>query len=177
MSNLDIFSDKLLINLRILSKIPKNGKICRSSDGVISLEYPNSGILTSMRRFLTSDSRKQTLLEINKIITDSILKFKEITQTFGGNNSLNEKKEILNILREELSNSICGIENLKTTYQDDQTMISHLDIYILKIRTVVLDITNYISKHTVIKPNPSKSDSSSRVYHSLNEIDTCVINL
>lgn len=158
MSNIDIFSDKLLINLRILSKIPKNGKICRSSDGVISLEIQNAGLFSSLRRFLTSDSRKQTLLEINKILGDSFTKYKEIVQS---EQFVNKKGETLNILREELDKATVGLENLKTTYQDDQTMVSHLDIYILKTKSIILDITNYIS-------NKCTGKSLSNEYTSLN---------
>jgi hypothetical protein len=140
----DIFSDKILINLRILSKIPKNGKICRSSDGVISLEFSHGGFLTSLRRFLTADSRKQTLIELNKIVNDAISKYKEIVSEKGP-----KTKEHLTILRDELDKSIGGLENLKTTYQNDQTTVSHLDILILRTRSVVLEMTSYIANKFV----------------------------
>lgn len=128
---MDIFSDKLLVNLRILSKIPKNGRITRSSDGVISLESP--GYLISVKRFLTADSRKQTLIEIDKILSSCTTKIKEIMML----PSSEQKSKLLELIYTELQNSTIGIENLKTTYQDDQSMVSHLDIFLLKINNII----------------------------------------
>lgn len=139
---MDIFSDKLLVNLRILSKIPKNGRITRSIDGVIALE--NYGYLISFKRFLTADSRKQTLIEIDKILSSSISKFKEILQKNVGHGSHEKTKELLAILQKEIENSTVGLENLKTTYQEDQSMVSHLDIFLLKIQTLVSEIKECI---------------------------------
>jgi transcription elongation factor GreA-like protein len=133
---MDIFSDKLLVNLRILSKIPKNGRITRSIDGVISLE--NYGYLVSFKRFLTADSRKQTLIEIDKILSSCISKFKEILH------KRSSSKELLEILQKEIEHSTAGLENLKTTYQDDQSMVSHLDIFLLKTYTLISEIKECI---------------------------------
>ena len=46
--------DKLLINLKILSKIQKNGRITRSYDGIVSLE--SETYYQSLKRFLSNDS-------------------------------------------------------------------------------------------------------------------------
>ena len=59
--------DKLLINLKIISKIQKNGRISRSYDGIISLE--SDVIYQSIKRFVCNDSRKQAIFEINSVIT------------------------------------------------------------------------------------------------------------
>lgn len=145
---MDIFSDKLLVNLRILSKIPKNGRITRSIDGVIALE--TNGYLISVKRFLTADSRKQTLIEIDKIINSCVSKFKEILQN--GFKDKDKTNELLLILCNEIKNSTVGIENLKTTYQDDQSMVSHLDIFLLKIHTIINEISECID--TIKSSNP-----------------------
>ena len=139
---MDIFSDKLLVNLRILSKIPKNGRITRSVDGVIALEPV--GYLVSIKRFLTADSRKQTLIEIDKILTSCIAKFKEILQKGSSIKDKEKTRELLLILHNEIKSSTCGLENLKTTYQDDQSMVSHLDIFLLKTETLVNEISDCI---------------------------------
>ena len=62
--------DKLFINLKILSKIQKNGRISRSSDGIIALEQET--FYQSVKRFVTSDSRRQSVFEINSIINETI---------------------------------------------------------------------------------------------------------
>ena len=43
--------DKLLVNLRILGKIQKNGKITKSIDGIISLESDNS-LYKNIKRYI-----------------------------------------------------------------------------------------------------------------------------
>ena len=62
--------DKLLINLKIISKIQKNGRITRSYDGIISLE--NEIFYQSIKRFFSNDSRRQATFEINSVITETI---------------------------------------------------------------------------------------------------------
>ena len=65
--------DKLFINLKILGKIQKNGRICRSYDGIISLE--NDNFYQSVKRTLSSDSRKQSIFEINSMFGLNIDKY------------------------------------------------------------------------------------------------------
>jgi hypothetical protein len=149
---MDIFSDKLLVNLRIISKIPKNGRITRSSDGVITLETNGYGLLISLKRFLTADSRRQTLIELDKIFVSCSTKYKEILQRG------KKTTELLSILKKEIQNSTIGLENLKTTYQDDQSMVSHLDIFLLKINTFLKEIEQSIL--TTDRPDQTESSAS-----------------
>ena len=135
----DIFSDKLLVNLRILSKIPKNGRICRSSDGLVALE--GAGTLVPLRRFLTNDSRRQTVVELDRIIRECVTKHKGILQAVPDPDS---RRELLRVLQGELDSAIKGVENLKTTYQDDQNVVSHLDIFLLKMGALSREMTLHI---------------------------------
>jgi len=136
--------DKLLINLRILSKIQKNGRITKSIEGVIHLE--NEAIYKSVKRFLYNDSRKQSLYEINSIIDESNYFLNQMvnnkyTNPINKNTSEYIKNmEIINIILDELKNSKIGIENLKFTYKNDHNIISQIDICILKINSILKDI-------------------------------------
>lgn len=136
--------DKLLINLKIISKIQKNGRIARSYDGIISLE--SDTVYQPLKRFLTSDSRKQAVFEINSIICECIdtihhiLNSKYTNINFCQTDEYFKNCEKLNLLITEMGFSKIGIENLKFTYQNDPNIVTQLDILILKIVTTIRDI-------------------------------------
>ena len=135
--------DKILINLKILSKIPKNGRICKSHNGLISLEVDS--MTQSVRRFIRNDSRQQSILEINSIIDESIellyslLRSKYINEQFIETDEYRQHVENLEILLSEMISAKAGIDNLRFTYENDQTIISKLDIILLKLTSAIND--------------------------------------
>jgi hypothetical protein len=138
--------DKLFINLKILSKIQKNGRICRSSNGIIALE--NETFYQSIKRFITSDSRQQSVFEINSIINETIecmsnlVNSKYMNKQYNTTDEYYKNCEVLHLILTELSNAKCGIENLKFTYSSDPNITSQLDILIVKINSSLKDM-NY----------------------------------
>ena len=137
--------DKLFINLKILSKIQKNGRITRSYDGIISLE--NETFLQSLKRFVSSDSRKQSVFEINSIINECTDIFNNIINSKYMNNMCIDKDEYykycedLALLLKELEPAKGGIENLKFTYKPDNNIACQLDIIVIKMNAIIKDIT------------------------------------
>mgnify|MGYP000273827214 FL=1 len=129
--------DKLLINLKIISKIQKNGRITRSYDGIISLE--NEIFYQSIKRFFSNDSRRQATFEINSVITETIdilhhiINSKYMHKNFYQTDEYIKNCENLSLILTELEAAKAGIENLKFTYQNDQNTSSQIDIIILKI--------------------------------------------
>lgn len=146
-------SDKLLINLKILSKIQKNGRIARSYDGIISLE--TDSVYQPLKRFLTSDSRRQAVSEINSIISEcidtcnNILESKYLNKNFAHTDEYTKHYENLDLLATELENAKTGIENLKFTYQCDPNVASQLDITLLKVNTTIRDVRNKLKHFSV----------------------------
>jgi hypothetical protein len=144
-----MISDKLLINLKILSKIQKNGRISRSYDGIISLE--SDTYYQPVKRFISSDSRKQAVFEINSIITECIDTFSNILNSKYMNKMYSQTDEYikgcenLTLLLEEFRLAKVGIDNLKFTYQNDPNVSSQLDIIILKMNTTLRDITQKLN--------------------------------
>lgn len=136
--------DKLLINLKIISKIQKNGRISRSYDGIISLE--SDVIYQSIKRFVLNDSRKQAIFEINSVITESIdmlnhiINSKHMNKNYSQTSEYIKNCENINLIITEMELAKLGIENLKFTYQNDHNIASQLDILILKINTTLKDI-------------------------------------
>jgi phosphoglycerate-specific signal transduction histidine kinase len=137
--------DKLLINLKIISKIQKNGRITRSYDGIISLE--NEIFYQSIKRFFSNDSRRQATFEINSVINEAvdmlrhILNSKYMHKNFYHTDEYIKNCENISLLLTELEAAKTGIENLKFTYQNDQNTSSQIDIIILKINTNIRDFS------------------------------------
>lgn len=161
--------DKLLINLKIIANIQKNGRIKRSIDGIISLDSDYL-FYQSFRRFFNNDSRKQSIFEINSVITECHEKIKEIinnrymTPQNSNREEFVQNTELLLLMYNSLKNSLEGIHNLKFTYIDDHNTVSQLDILILKI--------NNILKETIVKINLFNSmlPSSQKVFFEKEEL-------
>ena len=141
--------DKLFINLKILSKLQKNGRISRSLDGIISLE--NGTFYEPIKRFVTSDSRKQTVFEVNSIINETIKSMEIIVNSKYSNKIYCKSNEYykncvnLNLILNELKLSQNGIDNLKFTYKSDVNITSQLDILIVKIETTIKDMSHKLT--------------------------------
>lgn len=138
--------DKLLVNLKILSKIQKNGRISRSYDGIISLE--SESVYQPLKRFLTNDSRKQAVSEINSIITECI----DTLNNFSNSKYMTKENcymdeylrncENMHLVLSEMDLARVGIINLKFTYHSDPNVSSKLDIIILKMNTAIRDFNH-----------------------------------
>lgn len=178
--------DKLLINLKILGKIQKNGRISRSCDGLISLE--SDTIYQPLKRLFYNDSRKQAIFEINSIVTECIdtlahivnskyLSRHKYPQVLSGQISkkedaleFNKHCEEIYLVMQEMEAARVGIENLKFTYQNDPNISSQLDIVILKIDTTLRDINNklaYLGVQTDNAIDDSQEDSQIIYMNSL----------
>lgn len=155
--------DKLFINLKILSKIQKNGRISRSSDGIIALE--NETFYQSIKRFVTSDSRKQSVFEINSIVNETIeclnniLNSKYTNKMFCNTDEYYKNCETIDLILQELSSAKIGIDNLKFTYTNDANVSSQLDILIIKINSSIKDISHKLAYYQSFLPQSNKSSS------------------
>jgi hypothetical protein len=162
--------DKLLINLKIISKIQKNGRIARSFDGIISLE--NDAFYQSVKRFITNDSRKQAVFEINSVITECIDILNHISNSKFTNKMYYQTGEYvknceyIGLLLTEIELAKSGVENLKFTYQNDPNIVSQIDIVILKINTTVKDFSqkllylqNYIQNDQYVYYNNAPQEN------------------
>lgn len=141
--------DKLLINLKIISKIQKNGRITRSSDGIIALE--NESFYQSIKRFITNDSRKQAIFEINTIVNETleclanIINSKFMNSMYCNTDEYYKNCENMELILKEMILAKNGIENLKFTYTSDANVSSQLDILVIKINCSIKDIKNKLT--------------------------------
>lgn len=173
--------DKLFINLKILSKIQKNGRISRSSDGIIALE--NETFYQSLKRFFTHDSRKQSIFEINSIINETIdclnniINSKFMNKSYSSTDEYYKNCENISIILEELNRGKTGIDNLKFTYTSDANISSQLDILIIKINSSIKDIQHKLSYFKSFLPEnyklelESSSNSTPNYYNQHNQLN------
>lgn len=125
--------DKILINLKIISKIRENDRIYINMDRFIIVEQ--NSIFLSIYRFYYSLNR-------NKNINNIISIFKDIFEYI--NNNIENKN--LTSISNELKNSIIGLQNLKVTYKNDILIDSKLDIIIDNINNYIILINKKIEK-------------------------------
>lgn len=167
--------DKLLINLRILGNVQKNGRIARSYDGIITIEGDN--FYQPIRRFLSSDSRRQAIHEITSIMNDCITTTKNIIGSKSMNMELAHTEEFfkgcenLSIILKEMKGARVGIENLKFTYADDINIVSQIDVIILKFSNLIRDTAYKLSYFESVL-NTETTDKKS--YNKLGDNDVII---
>lgn len=127
--------DLLLLNLKIIGKIPENGRICRSEKGTIALE--ETKYFQWVKRYFLGDNRKQAISDIHLIVNTAFDKINDIIESkyFNKTNisEYEKKHEMLNNIYIELEKCPKGLEHLKKTYNYDVTTVSSLEILISKI--------------------------------------------
>lgn len=147
--------ETLLQNLKIIGKINEGGRVRFTQSRLLEIDE-SYGIF----RFLKGDNRTNAIKEIKEIIELAIDKCKDIVNSkyFDEyyNNSENitrlinseftKKSELLQIIYTELKNSQNGLSNLKSTYSEDMTIISKIEILMKKIENFTVELEKYIFK-------------------------------
>jgi len=123
--------EEVLLNLKILSMIPRNGKIKRSgngnSNGNITLERDD--ILVPLKRFIYNDGRKKSVTDINCILDETFTLLKYLSNMESTKENINKST----VICKELLNSKKGLHNLKDTYKDDIKICASIELVLDKI--------------------------------------------
>ncbi len=123
----DDLIDNTITNLKIIASCPKNSRLCvRKSQLMVETD----DYLQSTRRWFYRDSRDLTLIHIKNTINNTINLIKSITNK---EIVIDLKEWTLTTLLEELLNSKEGLNNLKSTYNNDSVFKANIDILIQKI--------------------------------------------
>ena len=151
--------DKLLINLKILGKIQKNGRISKSCDGVVSLE--RDSYLQGLWRTFTNDSRKQTMYEINNIVNDIqptldvIYNSKFMNKDNAYTDVFYKTIEELKMLIDAMIETGEGLKNLRFTYIQDINISAQMDVIIFRVVNLIRDAKQKYSYYcTLVQMNP-----------------------
>jgi len=149
--------EKNLVQLKIIGKIPEDGKISTSNG--ISIE--KNTILHRALRTLRSDSRHESVKMIKDIIFDTV----DITNNMIQSRFLNiynikdaehithfeieEFNKIFLLLKQyiqELKNVIVGLRHLQDTYQKDADISSKIEVYLDHIRYQIVQVEQKLSE-------------------------------
>lgn len=145
----------ILLNLSILSKVKKGGRICKDRNGKIYIDssWSLQGIFRTLKRY----DRYQTINDIQHVINEAFEKVKDTVESMSfkiykvkespTDSEVREhmkKVADLDALCKALVNCIKGIENLKYTYSelDDESIVSGLDLIINSIATKEIEINS-----------------------------------
>ena len=120
----------IISKLKFLSKVQKNQKI-----NVSGMFVQLVGTVTSVQRFMQSESRTNTLNFIDKIIKGGI----NIIDKYNSRMTASQKLTISNII-EDLHSVKDGLRNLRHTYSDDIMFGSNIDTYMQLIDVKLRDV-------------------------------------
>lgn len=128
----------LLLNLRIISKIPENGKINRCENGLFSISIKTSYV-NKLIRFVSGDNRSNNIKEISQMIDLVLYTVSEIFNSrFYDEDAYpveyKERKEKIVNYYNAMDLAINGLDNLKNTYISDEVSSSKIDLIIEKIK-------------------------------------------
>lgn len=121
---MDEVVDRTMANLKLIGMVNKGEKLCVRK-GQLNIEQVDR--LQPMRRWYNKDSRDISLIHIRNTINDAI----KITKGLLANNLQTELSEwVVTALNEEIRKCETGLQNLKTTYEDDSSFVANLDVMI-----------------------------------------------
>lgn len=132
-------SDKILLNLKIISKIPNYGRVRRDRHGVITIE--TSDMFTPLRRYFFSDGREQSVVDIMNIVLSAFTEIRSIIHdmpNYGngrgmeGHDNVDSMFFAMSLIR-ELKACKLGVSNLRNTYANDVKTTAGIDMIIDKI--------------------------------------------
>jgi len=110
--------DKIIINLKIIGVLKVNEKLCIRKG---NLQIDRESNLRSIKRWLYRDTRDDFLI----FIRDIIRKISLVT----------DKKDLDRIFS-EFEKVQLGLDNLKTTYSNDQVTIATIDNLTIKMKNI-----------------------------------------
>lgn len=163
--------DDIFVDLRVLSKVPKDGKIITTGNGRIQIEDMTAlgGWLAKGRRTLSGDSRDETVKILMKLInniveiSDTVIQSLQLQQPTGEHSSapampaLNDNARKCHQLAKLciwIRNAKPGIINLlETTYCDDVNTTAKLDEIIDKMDQQLARITDVLDFVKVMHTN------------------------
>lgn len=110
-------SDDIVINLKILSMVKENQKLC-VNNGTLTVETDNKSLLVSLKRWMNGHNRTNTMNFLKNLVSTSI--------------SLNDQKLI-----EPLKEALLGLNALAITYANDTVVVATIRVLEKKIKEFV----------------------------------------
>lgn len=131
--------DSILFNLKIIALVEKGDKLSVTEESNLRID---NRLIRPIKRTLnnfigsTICSRATTLLKIEEVINNAIKFVDEHLENEDDEDENDNHAHALNVVL-AMNSATKGLENLKTTYYDDTTVESRLDIVLEKMRTTI----------------------------------------
>ena len=123
-------TDKLMTNLKVISRVNQHEKISTTSEQMRS--DGTAGWLQTLRRWWNEESRDVNLNTITCVIDNAFAQLNLYHQKVDPTQS---EKIFIIMLKDDLSNTVKGLTNLKITYGDDSVVQARIDLLIQRIKT------------------------------------------
>lgn len=140
----DLTFDSIILNLKIISKLKPGYKLSVKENDTpennLSNVYIDTSYFQYFYRMWSDNSREQTTSFLENLDIEISKKIEELVCQEETNMFLNSKENILLNLSHNLNLSLVGLNNLINTYNDDEYIISKIEMIInnfeLKIRKI-----------------------------------------
>ena len=129
------FIDNIITNLKIIGLVQINEKLCIRKG---HLAIDNNSNLQFLIRWFNRDSRDIVIVFIKELIRNISTLIQKI-QTY------TETEWILTRTHSEMIRAEQGLNNLKTTYSDDQVVVVSYENFITKFRELISQINSKFS--------------------------------
>ena len=149
------FVDGTIAALKVIGMVPKSGKLCVRK-GQLSLDDDDNA--QPFRRWFRGDSRDVTIMHARNTINSAVKISRSIVSTSPAatNGSGDKDKQgshptselarwTLERLAAEMEQSEVGLQNLKTTYANDSSMVANLDVLTDRLRAHKDELKRYLS--------------------------------
>jgi hypothetical protein len=136
--NSDDHVDNIIMNLKIIGMVQKNGRLCIKK-GSLTLEHDDQ--LQKIRRWFNKDSRESTMLHIRNTIMNATKLTKGVVSK---QIDIELKDWVLSRIFTEMTNCQSGLTNLKTTYNDDSIMIANIDVLLERLQANCEELHIYL---------------------------------
>jgi hypothetical protein len=136
--NSDDHVDNIIMNLKIIGMVPKNGRLCIKK-GSLTLEHDDQ--MQKIRRWFNKDSRESTMLHIRNTIMNATKLTKGVVSK---QIDIELKDWVLTRIFTEMTNCQSGLTNLKTTYNDDSIMIANIDVLLERLQANCEELHIYL---------------------------------
>jgi hypothetical protein len=135
--------DKTMANLKLIGMVNKGEKLCIKK-GQLNIEIIDR--LQPFRRWYNKDSRDVSLIHIRNAINDAIKISKGLLS-----NTIQSDMKIwtVNAFNQEIKNCINGLQNLKTTYEEDPCFVANLDVLLDRCKAQYEEIDKALDMYDI----------------------------
>jgi translation initiation factor 2 beta subunit (eIF-2beta)/eIF-5 len=135
--------DKMLINLKILSKITEYNKIYINDEKFVVIDINNT--FCNIKRFFYNINRYKNIDDLVALYNEIFMFIKQTISKFNINDDdIDDIVKNLSDISKELNNSSDGLFNLKNIYKTDILIKSKIDIILNNIERNTNCITNHL---------------------------------